>query len=524
MDRLRTFFGYKSLDDANLCAKEPVDLKQDENAYVREMIHRATSDMLMGSDWALNMEVVDFVNRSDAKIKESVASTLSNRLNYGDSHVRSLVLTLTDSCVKNCGQDFRKFLARPTHFGKTLVNIVTSSDAAACSDALRDQILALILDWKNVSPDFEDAFRTLKFKHNVSFPASDSSCVPISTPPARYATKEAKEEEANQAAIAAILRETGSQGHPSSQGGDQRSSFVVVNQQQSTPAHPASFQPPTQTNVVYNVVNNVQAGGSQSSAHQSFQGDVMAVGATIGQEVDTLWNSCALLKEILENVDTTSRNAIDAALSDDLVVSIMQQCKIGKKEITTTWISCLNDESVLHKALTLNDEIDFCITLHDSLRTAAPRNNAAATMTATTSGPSGATSGGVAGGHDLYANIFAQKQGPAPQSNSNGKVDSTEEEPVTLSTSEMVGAVELKDIVFTNTSAASTPRKPVASPRVFDQPDLISFDSPEANSSGLSASASASAEEGSTASATASARTSAQANAQASRMDDLLSL
>ena len=80
MDRLRTFFGYKSLDDANLCAKEPVDLKQDENAYVREMIHRATSDMLMGSDWALNMEVVDFVNRSDAKIKESVACTLSNCL------------------------------------------------------------------------------------------------------------------------------------------------------------------------------------------------------------------------------------------------------------------------------------------------------------------------------------------------------------------------------------------------------------------------------------------------------------
>ena len=65
MERLRAYFGYKSLSEANLYSKDSgKNAKDDDNAFVREMVSRATSDILMSSDWALNMEVVDFLNRS----------------------------------------------------------------------------------------------------------------------------------------------------------------------------------------------------------------------------------------------------------------------------------------------------------------------------------------------------------------------------------------------------------------------------------------------------------------------------
>ncbi|QDZ17823.1 VHS domain-containing protein [Chloropicon primus] len=515
MERLRSYFGYKTISDANVMAKGGGDLKTDENAYVREMVNRATNDLLMTSDWALNMEVVDFVNRGDAKMKESVARALSNRLDYGDSHVTSLTLTLTDTCVKNCGSDFQGYLDRPTCFAETLIRLVTSNDTAGCSEELKNQILTLILDWKNVAPCFEEAFNTLKFKHNVSFPRAETKCVPISTPPARYATKEEKEEEANRAEIARILRaqETvESESRYSEQPLANQGHYVVVNQQGS---HPSSQ---LQTNVIYNMANSDRVAyrhpyPTATRSEEEAESASVPTDEDVKGKVDTLWNSCALLKEILEAVDANCRDAIDAALSDELVVSIMESCKEGQKEIKTRWINHLSDEAVLHRALTLNDEIDFCTMLHDSLVTARskpPCKNIAA-------------GGGLEGGQDLYTSIFSPNQaigGGAATSNvgrpGKGLVDSvalTQSYPAEMDD----GAVELKDNVFScSSSSISTETQQRTSG--YDQPDLISFDAEPATELAKDPAKVNVVEEQTTAEARA------DANAQASRIEDLLSL
>ena len=497
MERLRSYFGYKTIQDANLCAKDAVSGAEarEDDSYVSEMVGRATCDMLMHADWALNMEVVDFVNRRKAKLKESVARALSERLKYGDSHVRSLTLTLTDTCVKNCGKDFQAYLTHPTYFGKTLVNIVTGKDSAGCSEDLKNQILALILDWKNVSPDFQDAFRTLKFTHNVSFPRSESGCVPISTPPARYATKESREEEATQAAIAAILGEA-AQGEGYAPRPSPGLSVLGARDQ------PAG-----------RVAGEQRAALGAQASHREAPAPAVA---NIQEEVDTLWNSCALLKEILEAVDTSDRSAIDAALSDELVHSILHGCREGQKEIKSKWVAQLSDETTLHRALTLNDEIDFCFTLHESLKAAAAPAERTGTAVAV---------GLPAGGENLYSSIFSpgQAEPAASTSRGGGNAPVVTAEPVTLAPSYPAetgeGPLELKDIVFSSGSGVGAEEsRSTEQGLVFDQPDLISFDSPPvpvpAAVNGPTATPVEQRE----------AENRSQTNAQASRMEDLLNL
>uniref|UniRef100_A0A0A9B4R5 VHS domain-containing protein n=1 Tax=Arundo donax TaxID=35708 RepID=A0A0A9B4R5_ARUDO len=106
------------------------------------MVDRATSDMLIGPDWAKNMEICDICNRDPGQSKD-VVKALKKRIGHKNPKVQLLALTLLETVIKNCGDILHMHVAERDVLHEMVKIVKKKSDPR-----VKEKVLVLIDTWQ----------------------------------------------------------------------------------------------------------------------------------------------------------------------------------------------------------------------------------------------------------------------------------------------------------------------------------------------------------------------------------------
>ncbi|XP_057487598.1 TOM1-like protein 6 [Actinidia eriantha] len=151
-------------------------------------VEKATSDLLIGPDWTMNMDICDSINsnRWDAK---DVVKAVKKRLQHKNPRIQLLALTLLETMVKNCGDYVHSQIAE-RNILQDMVKIVKKKTDMH----VRDKILVLLDSWQEALgghggrfPQYYWAYEELR-RSGVVFPQRSLDAAPIFTPPVAQST------------------------------------------------------------------------------------------------------------------------------------------------------------------------------------------------------------------------------------------------------------------------------------------------------------------------------------------------
>ncbi|KAF7074943.1 hypothetical protein CFC21_079752 [Triticum aestivum] len=145
-------------------------------------VQRATSDALIGPDWATNLEICDTLNRDPGQTKDVVKS-LKKRIAHKNSKVQLLALTLLETMIKNCGDIVHMHVAERDIL-REMVKIVKKRP----DYHVKEKILTLIDTWqeffggaRSKYPQYYASYQDL-LRAGAVFPQRSNGSVPIFTP------------------------------------------------------------------------------------------------------------------------------------------------------------------------------------------------------------------------------------------------------------------------------------------------------------------------------------------------------
>ncbi|CAN6337311.1 unnamed protein product [Urochloa humidicola] len=149
-------------------------------------VDKATSHLLQGPDWAVNLEICDTLN-SDRWQTKDVVKAVKKRLQHKDPRVQFLTLTLLETMMKNCGE-YVHFEVVDQHILQEMVKIVQKRHDMQ----VRDKALLLLDSWQEAFggpggkyPQYYWSYIELK-RSGVMFPRRPVDAPPIFTPPATH--------------------------------------------------------------------------------------------------------------------------------------------------------------------------------------------------------------------------------------------------------------------------------------------------------------------------------------------------
>ncbi|WZY74103.1 hypothetical protein YC2023_006343 [Brassica napus] len=109
---------------------------------VHPLVDRATSDMLIGPDWAMNLEICDMLNHEPGQYRE-VVSGVKKRLASRTTKVQLLALTLLETMINNCGELIHMQLAE-----KDILHKMVKMVKRKPNIQVKEKILILIDTWQ----------------------------------------------------------------------------------------------------------------------------------------------------------------------------------------------------------------------------------------------------------------------------------------------------------------------------------------------------------------------------------------